>query len=297
MNYCVTIAQLLRLFPRPLFTPTPIPLLSWQVEKFDPIISPDISHRRFQVSNQISPNNFTTHFCTKRLTPKCHQRFHIRDFKFPIKFHQKSSQHTSAGMATPRAFCSLENCAFFFAFVCVKRCFCKSMPPLGWKNSIDTANLYHDTAPICIVRRLLVKYLGSGVVLEPRVQGKTVIAYIFVSVHRIAYHWSCHRDRDSDRKNSDRAIACNNKLCGVSEWGQQRGVFSFGKGSFQKNPCPRDSRESRDSRDIREPPDSWNKGESDHFFSVTKNQPKEEVLGRISLRASGQKLRSAPPNP
>ena len=31
--------------------------------------------------------------------------------------------------------------------------------------------------------------------------------------------------------------------------------------------------------------------------SGTKIQPKEEVLGRISLRTSGQKLRSDPPNP
>ena len=32
-------------------------------------------------------------------------------------------------------------------------------------------------------------------------------------------------------------------------------------------------------------------------ISGTKNQPKEEVLGRTSLRTSGQKLRSGPPNP
>ena len=32
-------------------------------------------------------------------------------------------------------------------------------------------------------------------------------------------------------------------------------------------------------------------------YSGTKIQPKEEVLGRISLRTSGQKLRSDPPNP
>ena len=31
--------------------------------------------------------------------------------------------------------------------------------------------------------------------------------------------------------------------------------------------------------------------------SGTKNQPKEEVLARISLRTSGQKLRSGPPSP
>ena len=31
--------------------------------------------------------------------------------------------------------------------------------------------------------------------------------------------------------------------------------------------------------------------------SGTKSQPKEEVLGRISLQTSGQKLRSGPPNP
>ena len=38
-------------------------VLSWQVEKSDPQISPDISHQRFQISNQISPKNCTTHFC------------------------------------------------------------------------------------------------------------------------------------------------------------------------------------------------------------------------------------------
>ena len=32
-------------------------------------------------------------------------------------------------------------------------------------------------------------------------------------------------------------------------------------------------------------------------LSGTKIQPKEEVFGRISLRTSGQKLRSGPPNP
>ena len=31
--------------------------------------------------------------------------------------------------------------------------------------------------------------------------------------------------------------------------------------------------------------------------SGTKNQPKEEVFGRMSLRTSGQKVRSGPPNP
>ena len=33
------------------------------------------------------------------------------------------------------------------------------------------------------------------------------------------------------------------------------------------------------------------------LFSGTKIQPKEEVFGRTSLRTSGQKLRSGPPNP
>ena len=32
-------------------------------------------------------------------------------------------------------------------------------------------------------------------------------------------------------------------------------------------------------------------------LSGTRIQPKEEVFGRISLRTSGQKLRSGPPNP
>ena len=38
-------------------------VLSWQVEKPHPLISPDISHQRFQISNQISPINFTPRFC------------------------------------------------------------------------------------------------------------------------------------------------------------------------------------------------------------------------------------------
>ena len=36
---------------------------SWQVEKSYPQISPVFSHQRFQISNQISPKKFTTHFC------------------------------------------------------------------------------------------------------------------------------------------------------------------------------------------------------------------------------------------
>ena len=39
-------------------------VLSLQVQKSHPPISPDISHQRFQVSNQISPKNFTMPFCT-----------------------------------------------------------------------------------------------------------------------------------------------------------------------------------------------------------------------------------------
>ena len=42
-------------------------VLSWQVEKFSPQISPDFSHRRFQISNQtpnrISPNISQAPFC------------------------------------------------------------------------------------------------------------------------------------------------------------------------------------------------------------------------------------------
>ena len=37
---------------------------------------------------------------SKSRTPKFHQRFHIKYLKFQIKFHQKTSQRSSAGMAT-----------------------------------------------------------------------------------------------------------------------------------------------------------------------------------------------------
>ena len=44
-----------------------ISVLPWQVEEASPQISPDFSHRRFQISNripnQISPKTSQTHFC------------------------------------------------------------------------------------------------------------------------------------------------------------------------------------------------------------------------------------------
>ena len=59
-------------FPKfsPKFAPKFAPkcfVLSWQVEESSPKISPDVSHRKFQVSNripnQISPKISKTHFC------------------------------------------------------------------------------------------------------------------------------------------------------------------------------------------------------------------------------------------
>ena len=50
----------------------------------------------FQTGNKIPLPPFRS----KSLTPKFHQILHIRDFKFQIKFHQETSQRTSAGMAT-----------------------------------------------------------------------------------------------------------------------------------------------------------------------------------------------------
>ena len=44
---------------------------------------------------------------------------------------------------------------------------------------------------------------------------------------------------------------------------RKRGLLE--KGSFQKSPFSRDSRDRRDSR---EPPDCGNKGESDHFLEI-----------------------------
>ena len=50
------------------------------------------------------------------------------------------------------------------------------------------------------------------------------------------------------------------------------------------------------------PQDEWQQNppkvtQQNLWFSGTKIQPKEEVLSRISLQTSGQKLRSGPPNP
>ena len=43
------------------------------------------------------------------------------------------------------------------------------------------------------------------------------------------------------------------------------------KGSFQKSPFSRDSREFRDSKDFREPQTVEKKGESDHFVEILEN--------------------------
>ena len=55
-------------------------MLSWQVEKSSPKISPDFSHRKFQISNrisnQISPKISQTHFC-KRGSPN-HSSYHLQ---------------------------------------------------------------------------------------------------------------------------------------------------------------------------------------------------------------------------
>ena len=60
--------------------------------------------------------------------------------------------------------------------------------------------------------------------------------------------------------------------------------FGFGKrgllekGSFQRSPFSRDSREFRDSRDFREPQTLENKGESDHFLEILENLEILEIL-------------------
>ena len=57
----------------------------------------------------------------------------------------------------------------------------------------------------------------------------------------------------------------------------KRGLLE--KGSFQKSPFSRDSREFRDSRDSREPPDCGKyKGESDHFLELLENLEILEIL-------------------
>ena len=50
-----------------------------------------------EIDPEIRPETFGAFLAGRTVLP---QRFHIRDFKFQIKFHQKSSQRTSAGMAT-----------------------------------------------------------------------------------------------------------------------------------------------------------------------------------------------------
>ena len=58
---------------------------------------------------------------------------------------------------------------------------------------------------------------------------------------------------------------------------RKRGLLE--KGSFQKNPVSRGSREFRDSRDFREPPDCGeNKGESDHTLETLENLEILEIL-------------------
>ena len=56
----------------------------------------------------------------------------------------------------------------------------------------------------------------------------------------------------------------------------KRGLLE--KGSFQKSPFSRDSREFRDSRDFGEPPDCGNKGKSDHFLETLENLEILEIL-------------------
>ena len=64
-------------------------VLSWQVEKSYPQISPDISHQRFQISNQISPKNFTTQVC-RHGNPKdvvrLNDRIHRANSSHSLKF-------------------------------------------------------------------------------------------------------------------------------------------------------------------------------------------------------------------
>ena len=56
----------------------------------------------------------------------------------------------------------------------------------------------------------------------------------------------------------------------------ERGLLE--KGSFQKSPFSRDSREFRDSRDFREPQTVENKRESDHFLEILENLETLEIL-------------------
>ena len=50
------------------------------------------------------------------------------------------------------------------------------------------------------------------------------------------------------------------------------------KGSFQKSPFSRDSREVRDSRVLREPLDCGRQGKSDHFLEILENFGILEIL-------------------
>ena len=56
----------------------------------------------------------------------------------------------------------------------------------------------------------------------------------------------------------------------------KRGLLE--KGSFQKSPFSRDSREFRDSGDSREPPDCGKQGEFDHFLEILENLEILEIL-------------------
>ena len=72
------------MFPKfsPKFAPKFAPkffVLSWQVEKSSPKTSPDLSHRKFQISNripdQISPKISQTHFCRLGSPNDCRESF------------------------------------------------------------------------------------------------------------------------------------------------------------------------------------------------------------------------------
>ena len=102
----------------PKFPPKFAPIffvLCWQVEKSSPKISPDFSHRKFQISN--------------RILNLIHQRFH---------------KHTSAGLAAPTIFRRKRFLGFFsvssayrdMCFFWQQRCKCGKPIPQAQPNSV-----------------------------------------------------------------------------------------------------------------------------------------------------------------
>ena len=57
------------------------------------------SEKFAEIYPEIRPDIFGAFLAGRKVLPQISQKFHIRDFKFQIKFHQKTPQRTSAGMA------------------------------------------------------------------------------------------------------------------------------------------------------------------------------------------------------